>query len=59
MDFGTGHQILKHLEKSLNFTSKLYKRKIEAWGTPEAFLNGSVEISDGMVKGYIFLDEEI
>ena len=50
MNYGSGHEILKHLEKSLNFTSKLYKRRIEAWGTPEVYPNGSIEISDGMVR---------
>ena len=47
---GPFYVILKHLENTFNFTTKLYKRKTGGWGMPTILNNGTVEISDGMVK---------
>ena len=47
---GPFHDILKILERSLNFTIKLYKRKSGGWGLPIKYPNGTIEISSGMVK---------
>ena len=51
---GSFYEILKHMEKKLNFTTKLYKRKVAAWGIPKIYPNGSIQISDGMVKDVAF-----
>ena len=51
---GSFYEILKHMEKKLNFTTKLYKRKVAAWGIPKVYSNGSIQISDGMVKDVAF-----
>ena len=47
---GPFHDILKILERSLNFTTKLYKRKLGGWGLPIEYPNGTIELSSGMVK---------
>ena len=47
---GSFYGILKYLEKRLNFTTKIYKRKAGGWGMPIRYPNGSIEVSDGMVK---------
>ena len=47
---GPHYRILKSLEATLNFTTKLYHRKSGGWGIPVIFQNGSIEVSDGMVK---------
>ena len=47
---GPFHDILKILERSLNFTTKLYKRKSGGWGLPIVYPNGTIELSSGMVK---------
>ena len=47
---GPFHDILKILQRSLNFTTKLYKRKSGGWGLPIEYPNGTIEISSGMVK---------
>ena len=39
---GSYIDILNHLEKSLNFSTKLYKRKDGVWGMPQEMSNGSV-----------------
>ena len=51
---GSFYEILKYMEKKLNFTTKLYKRKVAAWGIPKVYPNGSIQISDGMVKDVAF-----
>ena len=43
---------LKHLEKSLNFSTKLYKRKDGLWGMPKIFSNGTI-ILNGMMKSIV------
>ena len=40
---------LNHLEKSLNFSTKLYKRKDGKWGVPITLPNGTI-ILNGMLK---------
>jgi hypothetical protein len=47
---GSFYGILKYLEKRLNFTTKIFKRKDGGWGMPIQYPNGSIEVSDGMVK---------
>ena len=47
---GPHYRILKSLEETLNFTTKLYHRKSGGWGIPVIFQNGSIEVSDGMVR---------
>ena len=42
-------ELLYSIEKSLNFSTKLYKRKDGRWGTPKILHNGTVVI-EGMVK---------
>ena len=51
---GPGYEILKHLENSLNFSTKSYKRRSGGWGTPTIFPNGSVDLEEGMIKDVIF-----
>jgi hypothetical protein len=51
---GAFYNILKNLEKSLNFTTKLYKRKDGRWGLPQIHQNGSVEMSPGMVSDLMY-----
>ena len=41
------------MEKRLNFTTRLYKKKIRGWGIPTLLPNGSIHISDGMIKDVI------
>ena len=49
--YGPFYEILRHLQKTLNFTTALYKRKKRGWGTPNLYSNGSLKaIDDGMVK---------
>ena len=43
---------LKHLEKSLNFSTKLYKRKDGLFGMPKIFSNGTI-ILNGMMKSIV------
>ena len=47
---GPFFDILKHLEKKFNFTTQLYKRKVVGWGSPVITPNGSIQISDGVIK---------
>ena len=48
---GSYYEILQDLETRLNFTTKLYKRKIKGWGAPILYSNGSIKsINDGVVK---------
>ena len=47
---GPFYDVLKLLEKSLNFTTKMFKRRIEGWGIPRLHPNGTMELSPGMVK---------
>ena len=46
---GTYINALNHLEKSLNFSTKLYKRKDGIWGGPMTLANGTV-ILNGIIK---------
>ena len=46
---GIYHDVLKILQNRLNFTTSLYKRKIEAWGYVNKVENGSY-IGDGIGK---------
>ena len=50
---GAFYNILKNLEQSLNFTTKLYKRKSGGWGLPVQYPNGTIELSSGMVKDLV------
>ena len=50
---GPYHDILKILEHSLNFTTKLYKRKSGGWGLPIEYPNGTIELSSGMIKDLV------
>ena len=47
---GSFFDIWKKLEKMLNFTTKIYKRKDKSWGVPRQLSNGTFELSDGMIK---------
>lgn len=47
---GSYHDILKTLQNRLNFTTQLYKRRSGGWGAPLVYPNGSIELSDGMIK---------
>ena len=47
--------ILHSLEKSLNFSTKLYLRKDRKWGMPLSFPNGSY-VLDGMIKSLVEVD---
>ena len=50
---GAFYDILKNLEFSLNFTTKLYKRKSGGWGLPIEYSNGTIELGSGMVKDLV------
>ena len=50
---GAFYDILKNLECSLNFTTKLYKRKSGGWGLPVEYPNGTIELNSGMVKDLV------
>ena len=50
---GAFYDILKNLESSLNFTTKLYKRKSGGWGLPIEYPNGTIELGSGMVKDLV------
>ena len=47
---GSYYDIWKSLEIVLNFTTKIYKRKERNWGVPNQLSNGTIELSDGMIK---------
>ena len=47
---GPLYDVLKSLEATLNFTTKIYKRRLGGWGIPKIYPNKSVEVSPGMVK---------
>ena len=48
---GSLFDIWKNLETMLNFTTKIYKRKENNnWGVPIQSPNGTIELSEGMVK---------
>ena len=47
--------ILHSLEKSLNFSTKLYLRRDRKWGMPLTFPNGSF-VLDGMIKSLVEVD---
>ena len=51
---GPGYEILKHLENSLNFSTKSYKRRSGGWGTPTIYPNGTVDLEEGIVKDLHF-----
>ena len=48
---GIYHDVLKIMQNRLNFTTSLYKRKIEAWGYVNKAENGS-SIGDGIGKKF-------
>ena len=50
---GAFYDILKYLEQSLNFTTKLYKRKSVGWGLPVQYPNGTIELDSGIVKDLV------
>ena len=50
---GPFNDVLKILERSLNFTTKLYKRKSGGWGLPIEYPNGTIELSSGMVQDLV------
>ena len=50
---GAFYDILKNLESSLNFTTKLYKRKSGGWGLPIEYPNGTIDLGSGMVKDLV------
>ena len=50
---GAFYDILKNLEQSLNFTTKLYKRKSVGWGLPVQYPNGTIELDSGIVKDLV------
>ena len=47
---GTFYEVWKNLENVFNFSTKLYKRSDGNWGAPIQLSNGTVEISESMVK---------
>ena len=47
--YGIYIDVLHSMEKSLNFSTSLYRRKDGSWGTPKPFPNGTV-ILKGMLK---------
>ena len=47
---GSYFDIWKNLQRVLNFTTKIYKRKERNWGVPIQLSNGTIELSDGMIK---------
>ena len=47
---GSYFDIWTHLEKTLNFTTKLYRRKDKRWGVPVQLQNGTIELVDGVIK---------
>lgn len=49
---GSYFDLLKSLEISLNFTTRLYKRKDGVWGVPKIHPNGTVE-NYGMLKNLV------
>ena len=46
---GTYINLLKSLENLYNFTTRLYKRKDDGWGSPRRLQNGTV-VASGMVR---------
>ena len=46
---GSYVDVLKQLEKFLNFSTKIYKRKDGVWGMPKTLSNGTITL-DGMLK---------
>ena len=46
---GTYIDVLHNLEKSLNFSTKVYKRKDGVWGVPKTLQNGTI-ILNGIMK---------
>ena len=47
---GAYYDIIKSLEAALNFSTRIYYRKAGGWGMPVVHPNGSIEVSDGMVR---------
>ena len=47
---GSMFDIWMILQKNLNFTTKIYTRKDDKWGVPIQHANGSVSVSDGIIK---------
>ena len=47
---GSFFDIWKNLETTLNFSTKIYKRNDKSWGVPRQLSNGTIELSDGMIK---------
>ena len=41
---GPYYEILKQMEKKLNFTTRLYKRKKRGWGIPIQYPNGTIYV---------------
>ena len=49
---GSYRDVLNHLEKTFNFSTKLYKRKDGFWGYPKIHANGSTQFT-GMLKSIV------
>ena len=47
---GSFYDVLKHMEETLNFTTKIYRRKSGGWGMPIIYPNKSIQLSPGMVN---------
>ena len=47
---GSFFHIWKNLESTMNFTTKIYKRNVKSWGVPRQLSNGTIELSDGIIK---------
>ena len=50
LDRGVGYHILMELQKSLNFTTRIFKRRSVGWGVPKLLENGTISLKPGMVK---------
>ena len=47
---GSFFHIWKNLESTMNFTTKIYKRNVKSWGVPRQLSNGTIELSDSIIK---------
>ena len=47
---GSFFHIWKNLESTMNFTTKIYKRNVKSWGVPRQLSNGTIELSNGIIK---------
>ena len=50
MNSGSFYDVLKHMEATLNFTTRIYRRKSGGWGMPIIYPNKSIHLSPGMVN---------